>query len=215
MHANYRRFIKSTPIHVMEAELHLQPLNIRRYYLAGKFWLKCRSVKGNLSIEILTELANLCHSSYWRRKKIPLLVLIQRFLQNIEIHSNRTMDIYSLDTWLSNIDLSKNIKHSIDGIYEPKKAIYASKLKENCQKFIDSHFIGDYQLYTDGSKNGKDAGAAIYDPQANITIKFNITSTVSIMYCELIAIAEALSYASSVDSNKIVILSDKKVPYYI
>lgn len=58
-------FIKSTPIHVMEAELGIQPLDIRRRYLAGKFWLKSKSLGDNSTVEILNNLSGLCNNFYW------------------------------------------------------------------------------------------------------------------------------------------------------
>lgn len=53
-------FIRSTPLHAMESELCLQPLHIRRRYLAGKFWLKSRALDDNITINILDKLSSLC-----------------------------------------------------------------------------------------------------------------------------------------------------------
>lgn len=53
----------------MESELLLQPLHIRRTYLAGKFWLKSKSLTQNSFNLILQNLSSSCQNFYWSRKK--------------------------------------------------------------------------------------------------------------------------------------------------
>lgn len=64
--------------------------------------------------------------------------------------------------------------------------------------------------YTDGSKNEYESGAAVFDPQAEITLKFSIDEYISIMHIEMLAILEALSLILSYSKKKFVILSDSK-----
>lgn len=66
-------YIKSTPIHVMEAELFLSPLFVRRRFLAGKFYLKSKSFKSPL-VKLIDNLHTCSRNRFWRNKKIPLLV---------------------------------------------------------------------------------------------------------------------------------------------
>lgn len=54
-------FIKSSPIHVMECELSVPPLYLRRLYLAYKFCLRSMSWSENMTIELLS---NLCSASH-------------------------------------------------------------------------------------------------------------------------------------------------------
>lgn len=203
-------FIKSTPIHVMENELCLQPLPIRRRYLAGKFWLKSRSVKDNVTINIIEELSNLCEGQYWRNKKIPCLVDTHRQIQNLPIYASSILGVFSLDTWLSSIDLTKNISYDIPYVCIPKRSMDVLDLRQKCTKYLNDNYGSFYQLYTDGSKNAQCAGAAVFDPQLNITLQFKIKVNIAVMYCELIAISEALSYALTLDTQHIVILTDSK-----
>lgn len=45
-------FIRSMLIHIVESELCLQALHIRRRHLANKYWLKSSSVTNNTTIKI-------------------------------------------------------------------------------------------------------------------------------------------------------------------
>lgn len=203
-------FIRSTPIHVMENELCLQPLQIRRRYLAGKFWLKSRSIQNNVTISIIDELSNLCEGQYWRNKKIPLIVDMHRKLQDLPIYSSPILGAFSLNTWLSSIDLTKNIYFDIPDVHFPKRSMNTLDLMQKCSKFLCDKYGTFYQLYTDGSKDAQCAGAAVFDPQSNDMFKFKIKANISIMYCELIAISEALSYALTLDTQRIVVITDSK-----
>ncbi|CAK1553445.1 unnamed protein product [Leptosia nina] len=61
-----------------------------------------------------------------------------------------------------------------------------------------------------GSKSEDGCGAAFFDPQLNIKLPVKLNSNISIMHCELMAIAEALSYVDSVNNSQFLILSDSK-----
>lgn len=65
-------------------------------------------------------------------------------------------------------------------------------------------------MFTDGSKDKKSGGAAFFDPSLTTFMKLKIDSDISIMHIELIAIAEALSYIQSINSDSVVILTDSK-----
>ncbi|XP_045761310.1 uncharacterized protein LOC123864731 [Maniola jurtina] len=79
-----------------------------------------------------------------------------------------------------------------------------------CEKLLYDRYNSFYKLYTDGSKDVAGSGAAIFDPQAEISMKFKIESNINIMHTELIAISECLSYILSLEGDKFVILSDSK-----
>lgn len=50
---------------------------------------------------------------------------------------------------------------------------------------------------------------AFYDPQADLSMRFNIDAKFVVMHCEMIA-TEAISYVASLDKDKIFILLDSK-----
>ena len=93
-------FIKTTPIHVMESEVCLQPLFLRRRYLAGKFWLKTKSRQTNSGgLNIISKLASLFDTSrYWLNKKTPALILVHNYLKHFKINSSKKLGMFSLNT---------------------------------------------------------------------------------------------------------------------
>ena len=205
-------FIKTTPIHTMESELFLPPLAIRRRFLAGKFWLKARSLTDSTIIELLHSLSRLCTTLYWRNKKHPLLVKVHSFLRHKNIHSSKQLEMFSFDTWMTNIKLDQIIKPEICVLDKPKRCYNPHTLKMQCCQFLNEQYSSFYQIYTDGSKDDKSRGAAFLDIQTNVHMQFNVTAEVSVMQLELIAIAEALSYIESIseEHDRFVIFTDSK-----
>lgn len=86
-------FIKSTAIHVMESELHLQPLRVRRCYLAGKFWLKSKSFSDNGIVNILDRLNISCRNPYWHHKAHPLLVQAHAHLHATRMYTSDRLEM--------------------------------------------------------------------------------------------------------------------------
>lgn len=203
-------FIKSTPIHVMESELCIQPLNIRRNFLAAKFWFKSRSIEGNITITILEKLNNLCQHQYWRHKKIPLLITVHRNYYDHHIQTNVVPQVFSLNTWISSLNISKNINVNIEGVATAKRNISSIDMRNICIEYIKNKYCTFYEIYTDGSRDTHGCGAAFFDPQIDICMQFKIEVDLSIMHCELIALSEALSYVATLDRNKCIVLSDSK-----
>jgi ribonuclease HI len=203
-------FIKSTAIHIMENELYLPPLQIRRHYLAGKFWLASKSLNKNQITYLLEQLQSRCNSSYWGRKKKPLLLTVHEYLKDIPIHVTPLLEMFSMDTWVTNVDLSQNVYVKVDKIRKAKRFYGACSLNRTSTQLINLVYGNCYKIFTDGSKLGQSCGAAFFDPQINLSCKFKILGNISIMYAELIAIAEALSYIRSCGNGNYVIFSDSK-----
>lgn len=201
-------FIRTTPIHVMECELSLPPLEIRRWFLAGKFWLKISSLETH-AIPILEDLNKIYNRLNARNNKTPLLVTIHGKLKGFPIGSCKQLKMFSFDTWMADIDLSDVLKTNIDFISKAKRTYNVSKLKEDTLKYM-GQFSEFYKIYTDGSKDGEQIGSAFYDEQTQGFMKFRITSNISIMTVELIAISEALSYIESLDHDKYVVFTDSR-----
>lgn len=204
-------FIKSTPIHVMQNELQLPPLHVRRHYLAGKFWLKIKSYSDNNIINILDKLETLCQNPYWTTKKIPLLIKLHELLKLRQVYVSSHLEMFTLDTWINKVNLTDIIKLHIDTVDRGKKYYNVLGLRGVCVRFMNNAYSQYYKIFTDGSKHSEGVGAAVYDPQENIPIKLNIdTFDISIMNTELIAILEALSYIDSFKQGKYVVFSDSK-----
>ncbi|XP_013183181.2 probable RNA-directed DNA polymerase from transposon BS [Amyelois transitella] len=203
-------FIRTSPVHVMESELCLPPLSIRRRFLAIKFWFKSISLNKNSILEIIDELNCLCEWRYWSRKRLPLLVDTYRKYKYNKLQSFDNLPMYNLEYWVTYYDLSKNIIVSIDGFEKAKRQVSALELSNTCCEYLNRHYNSYYKLYTDGSKNKMGCGAAFYDSNMITSVKFSISGDISIMHAELIAISEALQYAITLQSTLIVIFTDSK-----
>jgi ribonuclease HI len=201
-------FVKTTPIHVMESELFLQPLFVRRQYLGGKFWFKSKSLKFyNTTISLLNDLCDKTH--LWKRKKEPLLWAVHRKFENVPVHCSDKLEMFSFDWWMNYINVS-NICPNIDAATMPKREYGISSLRNMCSEFLKNKYAGFYEIYTDGSKDEDGLGAAFFDSQLNLGIGFKIEGEISIMSVELKAIVEALAYLESIEANNVVILTDSK-----
>ncbi|KAG6438736.1 hypothetical protein O3G_MSEX000179 [Manduca sexta] len=203
-------FVKSTPIHVMESELFLAPLFVRRRYLAGKFYLKSKTYKFPI-IKILELLKTQCNNFYWRRKKKPLLVIVCEMLGREIFYCSSDLTMYSMNTWVSNMDLSSYVKPTLEHIDKPKQNYNITNLKTLCCNSLNDKYYDFYPIYTDGSRFKNNSGAAFLDLTSNTFCKFKILcSKLSIMHIELIAIAEALGYIESLNGERFVIITDSK-----
>lgn len=207
-------FIKSTPLHVMESEVSIPPLFIRRKYLGYKYCLKAKSCTNNPTILLLNELGDLCTNRYWQNKQKPLLMTIYNEIKTEKVISSNPLHIYLHDIWLTKINYRYYIKDTLDCVQKAKKDYNYSLLKNEVVSELNSKYNNWYKIYTDGSK-GTDAlssGVAFYDAVRKQTECYRNTSPVCIMTLELFAISEALSYAqyNINNNNNIVILSDCK-----
>lgn len=204
-------FIRSTPIHVMESELCIYPLHLRRLYLAYKYGIKAQSWSNNISIKLLTELNDLCDNRYWQSKKKPLLSLVFDRIKEECIHSCYPLLMFSLDTWVTNINVSNIICTKLDNLDGPKSLYNHNVLKNNVLNEIENKYGREWhRIYTDGSKTANEGGAAFCNLNGNVQRLFKIKpDEICIMTIELLAISEALSYAEELEGNTI-ILTDSK-----
>lgn len=118
--------------------------------------------------------------------------------------------MFSMDTWVSNIGVQNIISDSIPKIDRAKRTYNSHELKVICKRFIEQKYEGWYYIFTDGSKDKSGAGSAFLDPNLGCNVKLKIDSDISIMHIEMIAIAEALEYISSIDFDRFVILTDSR-----
>ncbi|CAH2105345.1 unnamed protein product [Euphydryas editha] len=173
--------------------------------------LKSMSVDNGDSIAIISKLASVCENSgYWSNKKKPLLSIVYNELSDVNVQKSQIVEMFSLPTWITNIDFKSHLCLYIDDIYTAKRFFNSDKLLNNCKKTIQRKYDGYYQMYTDGSKDDIGTGASFYDPQANATAKFKLNNKISILEAELFAISECLSYIYSCEGNNFVVLSDSK-----
>lgn len=204
-------FIKSTPIHTMECELCIPPLFIRRYFLAVKYTSKAKSWSDNITVRLLNELSDLCTTRYWQNKKLPLLVTSFREIKDENIHSSYPLEMFTLNTWVTNIRIHNIIKCNLDSVKTNKNNYNRVILRHEVSHELRNKYDGWCRIYTDGSKSADGLGAAYFDPQCNYGGSFRVINCyLSVMTLELTAISEALKYVKDKRYNKVVILTDSK-----
>ncbi|KAJ8721719.1 hypothetical protein PYW07_002494 [Mythimna separata] len=203
-------FIKSTPIHVMECELNIMPLFLRRQYLAYKFMLKSVSWSNNITVDMVLNLSELCQNRYWVSKKKPLLAETINDIKAFQVYSSHTLRMFSLDIWVSAIEVQENIKSDLVCVPCSKNSFEPNALLNNVIEELNTNYGGWHKFYTDGSKSALGQGVGYFYQNSNIKTGYRINSYVSIMTLELIAIFQAMSYANEQNLNKFVIFSDSK-----
>lgn len=204
-------FIKSTPVHAMESELCISPLFVRRQYLAGKYWVKSKSFIDSIIIDLLEELSHLMQLPYWSHKKKPLLVTTHdTFKYYNSFYRSKQIEMFGLNTWMSNINLSDVLEPNIKVIDKPKRYYNSFELKHKCCKYLSEKYSGYYKIFTDGSMTKDGRGAAFLDAETGLSLKFRIRSKICIMNVELIALVEAISYIESLNFHKFVVFTDSK-----
>ena len=114
-------YIRSTPIHVMESDLCIPPLFVRRHYLGIKYSLKCKSLNKNETTNCISQLNLLCNKCYWTRKKKPLLPCLYQNTKVENISCSPLLDMFSLNTWMSNINSKDIVKTELSCINTSKK----------------------------------------------------------------------------------------------
>lgn len=204
-------YIKSTPIHVMQADLCIPPLNVRRQYLGFKYSLKCMSFQDNPTITSLAELSLLCSSSdFWNNKKKPLLVGIYDKIKEENICTEKPLGMFNMDTFITNINIIDVVRTGLEYVKEPKSLYDTNVLKCSVMQELSSKYNGWHTLFTDGSKNAVATAGAYYDPSCNASKMFQMNKQLSIMNAELVAIDEALAHVVDCNRQKLVVLSDSK-----
>lgn len=208
-------FIKTTPIHVMESELCVIPLYLRRKYLAYKFCLKSKSIEDNVTNQFLSELYTLRQNCYWKNKTIPLLVTLYNEMKEIQISFSYPLLMYTLRTWVTNINVNEVIRENLEAIKLSKNSYDSNLLKYEIIRELSIKYNEWFLIFTDGSKSVEGHGSAFYVPSINIENNknhhcFKIGEQTSIMTLELVAISEALTFVTDSQHKNVVICTDSK-----
>lgn len=203
-------FIRTTPIHVMENELCIPPLFLRRQYLALKFCIKARSWTNNETIKLVKELGTFSEGRYWQKKKKPLLSLVYKDVKDEKLFASYPLVMFMLNVWVSRVSLFNVIFISLDSAKHPKISYEPNSLKVNVINELNDKYSMSHKIFTDGSKSKDGIGASYYDSTLKVNAVFKIVSGICIMSAELFAISEAITYASNLESKNIVIFTDSK-----
>lgn len=203
-------FIKSTPIHVMESELCIVPLYLRRSLLAYKFCLKSQSWSNKITVNSIKDLASVCTTNYWSKKGKPLLVKVFSETQDLCVFSSDPLPMFSLDIWMSAINIKSVIAVNLDCVIRSKESYELNSIKLDVKMELYKKYSGWDLIFTDGSKSVDGIGAALYHFNSGFRKCFKIINQVSVMSAELVAISEALTFVLSKNFDTCVVLSDCK-----
>lgn len=97
-------------------------------------------------------------------------------ISNELIASSDPLEMYSLNTWVSNINVEKVVKDRLESVNMPKRLLEGSLLKTNIIEEIQHRYSGWYKLYTDASKSNN-LGVAYFDPAKKVYGIFEIESS--------------------------------------
>lgn len=205
-------FIRSTPIHVMESELslpRLPPLFVRRYWLGSRYWLRTNALSNN--DHLVNKIIKLSEcNTYWRTKTKPLILDIYDDLKNKTLYKSPLLELYLSDIWLSYIDINSCLRLTVDCLSTAKRNVEINLLKNSVVREFSVKYCNYYKLYTDGSRGERGVGAAFYDPQSDNSRKFKLSTGISVMRAELIALSQAINHINSNFKETVVIFTDSR-----
>lgn len=147
-------YIKSSPIHVMESELCLPPLALRRLYLSYKYCLKCMSISDNITIKLIKDFSSLTSTQlkYWQNKRKPLLAKVHEEIKEYNIYSSSPLDMFSLEIWTTYINVHEVIKNNLECIKIPINSYNPISLKSDVLRELHITYSEWTKFSTDGSK---------------------------------------------------------------
>lgn len=196
-------FLRSTPTNVIYAETVEWPLEYRRKFLSDNLLVDLYS-KRSKCVDLIGLLTALCYTtSYWKNKKIPMLV------KSFSDH-NKLLDIIYCNYYLPYFQLDL---HAITKPVEIQESTYHElhpALRNKVFNWdLNCKWSGYTQIFTDGSKlNG--VGGAFYCHTTREYHQFKLPDISSVFTAELYAIEKAFLFCLHSDNTRFVIFSDSK-----
>lgn len=170
---------KTSPIAAMQIEMNLPPIHLRFRYLRERFILKLYSLPKN---DLLHNLISFQSAPFQRH-----MFVLQDFTSFF--HSLQELNIH-LDN-----DLLPCYTGSFKNKYPDIKIVTDPKLTSKEEAYLLlSEWSNCKFVYTDGAKNNNVVSFAIYQPEINKGIGFNINKNASIFTAEAAAILFALKH---------------------
>lgn len=194
--------INGNPDHLaLIHELGLQEPHTRAEILATNFLTKCVSTIDNPILPKLQLLCKIYKPQYINRSnQDPSLIKIYKSLQNFKIiQLPHTVQQYT--TWQM---YWHNFSVIMDFCEITSLRLYWNNIPP--QLLINTH--STIHIYTDGSKNDKGTGAAIYCPTNNYSKKYKLSPYTSIYTAEAFAVRQAILYVSQYKYSNVTIFSD-------
>lgn len=199
--------MRSSPIHALQAECGIPPLNLRRQYLAHRYMFKIFQYTDHTLLSKLRILDNLIlSSSYWKHKSVPLIHnSFKKILSfTTPVHRSRLLPLYSIS--FSSLILPTNVV--IDaGIHKDDPSPNISFIHQNEQNWPDFH-----QIFTDASKHAQmgNVGVGVYHKQFGIVQKIKLPPEASVFTGECFGLYKAVEYVLLAKLTKTAIFTDSK-----
>jgi ribonuclease HI len=197
--------MRSSPINALQLESLDPPLDLRRQYLADRFFVKCSRITNHpllLSTETLSKV--IPNNPFWKNKNIPVLIKSYIKYKNYipELIHSPILPIYNFP--FSHHIFKPNILPSIGVKMNSPNPITLFN------SIIEDKWNHWTLIFTDGSKldASNSSGAAFLCQNNGDYAQFRLPSSTSVFSSECIAIREALQYVKSYNLNNCLILTD-------
>ncbi|KAF6208851.1 hypothetical protein GE061_014593 [Apolygus lucorum] len=151
-----------------------------------------------ITVECLTK-------PYWQKKNIPLIV-----------NSFTSIAPYATSAHISpkHPAFTKEYMTTLPprsvGVMPKRRRRPGEAPNEVFLDYVEERWPGFLRIFTDGSKQNQQVGAAFYDATHNYKAIFKLPSWASVYSAELVGLLEALKYGQELSATKITIFTDNK-----
>lgn len=191
---------KTTPINTLSAISAVEPLFLKREFIAKKEISK-HLITNNI---VSKQLKNLHITDLTAKNLTFIEETYLKYQQEFQLIAT-THKNYNATT--ANII---DIHHKIPGFTQAKNDIPTITAKNRTLEHINNSYNEHIQLYTDASKTSHGCSIGIYDSVTKRTISTKLRNNCSIMTAELTAILIATEYATFYNYKKYIILTDSQ-----
>lgn len=197
-------YLKTTPIHVIQAETGQLPVKDRVEFLALKEILKAKFHSNQLQPFIEKAInSDEDNGSFLTRVAIKhndVVCQLQPKDPRVE------KDLSQVDTTVKN-----KIKHKLFSEQKAKEEYSSFFWKKKFLQTKEEKYGGFKTLYTDGSKSGDGVAAAVYDDTDQEVFQEKMNENFSITNAELLGILYGVRMIKGKDYDKSVIMTDSRV----
>ena len=183
----------------------IPPLSIKRKEKRANLWCRIVHNPNNPAREIYSKKWETDKRSHRKGKETGITRNTNNILDkmNLQAHmiapKTNKEDYWNLNTINVDIELSKQINKTEDTPTHSKNITI---------DYINKHYKDYHKVYTDGSKEGREVGAGIYDETTGSQISYKLNDNLSITSAELIAIKMAIENIPNTNKEEILICTD-------
>jgi len=199
--------MKSSPINALQVECADPPLQLRRQYLADRFFFRILQSSEHPLIEKLQLISETINKSdYWKNKTPPHLIFSFLKFKALNSPTHRSPKLPLFETDYRALILSPDVHNTI-GIEKDNPSANTHFKSVICERWTNWHYI-----YCDASKHSNNdfVGVGLYHQQYKIVEKVKFPPETSIFTAECYGIYKALEYILIFKLTNSVVFSDSK-----